>query len=113
MRIEIGRVIRTSDKFPGIFAGNCTYSTSDVKLRLIKNVRSTLKSVNMAAVGIFIGANIIFIIGFAILFVCQKRILTKVSIPNIDLVPYLMSHTVQKSSVRKNIKILSRYNIFI
>jgi len=34
-------------------------------------------SVNMVAVGIFIGANIIFIIGFAILFVCQKRILTK------------------------------------
>ena len=77
MRIEIGRVVRTSDTFPGISRELFLFTS-------IKTVRSTLKSVNMAAVGIFIGANIIFIIGFAILFVCQKRILTKVSIPNID-----------------------------
>ena len=50
----------------------------------MNNVRSTLRSVNMVAVGIFIGANIIFIIGFAILFVCQKRILTKAWFPNIS-----------------------------
>ena len=41
-----------------------------------------LKSVNMTAVGVFIGANVIFIVGFAILFVCQKRILSKAWFPN-------------------------------
>ena len=61
----------------------CRESYRFISFRFI-NERSTLKSVNMVAVGIFIGANIIFIIGFAILFVCQKRILTKASFPNLD-----------------------------
>ena len=45
-------------------------------------VKVTRKSVNMTAVGVFIGANVLFIIGFAILFVCQKRILSKAMLPN-------------------------------
>lgn len=85
-RIGIGRVAQNSDEF--LTSGKlqfydqyCRESNRFISVRFI-NERSTLTSVNMVAVGIFIGANIIFIVGFAVLFVCQKRILTKASFPN-------------------------------
>ena len=60
-----------------------TFNFLSMKTRWLKNKWASLISVNMVAVGIFVGSNIIFIIGFAILFVCQKRILTKAWFPNI------------------------------
>ena len=74
MRIGIGRVAH-SYKDVGDTDILVTSSTFFV-------VKVTRKSVNMTAVGVFIGANVLFIIGFAILFVCQKRILSKAMLPN-------------------------------